>query len=256
MNNRLSTQQAMRYSRHILLSGFDLEKHEALVNSRGLIVGLGGLGCAASQYLAASGIGSLTLVDDDNVELTNLQRQVLHTEKNIGTLKVESATNTLQQLNSHISIQTYATRLDDDQMAKVVTDQDIVLDCTDNLATRNQLNRICYQLGKPLVSGAAIRMEGQLFNVIPNKSSACYACHSHYFNEQPLSCVESGVMSPLVGIIGSNQALEAIKILTEFGEPFYNQLKLFDAIHNSWQTLNIKPRKECEVCRTIHPADE
>ncbi|WP_338053324.1 molybdopterin-synthase adenylyltransferase MoeB [Pseudidiomarina taiwanensis] len=248
MKKELTTKQAMRYSRHVLLSGFDLDKQEILINSKVLILGVGGLGCAVCQYLAASGVGALTLVDDDKVELTNLQRQVLHLEKNIGKPKVSSAEQMLVQINSEISIRTVNQRLSSNELPSLVAEHDLVVDCTDNLSSRNQINLVCYQSNTPLVSGAAIRMEGQLFSVLPDKKSACYACYSHYFGEQNLSCVESGVMSPLVGVIGTSQALEAIKILTHYGEPFYDQLKLFDAMDHSWRTVNVVPHQECKVC--------
>lgn len=248
MTKQLTTQQAMRYSRHVLLSGFDFERQEALTNSGVLVFGLGGLGCAASQYLAASGIGNLTLVDDDTVELTNLQRQVLHSEATIGLSKVDSAAEALRRLNTDVLIKTIDTRVSGSALNKLVAEHDLVLDCTDNLSARNQINEACYKLGKPLVSGAAIRMEGQVFNVIPSKNSACYACISRYFGEQNLSCVESGVLSPLVGIIGTHQALEAIKILADYGTPLVNKLKVFDAMENDWVTLNVQPQQDCKVC--------
>lgn len=248
MKKELTTKQAMRYSRHVLLSGFDLDKQEILINSKVLILGVGGLGCAVCQYLAASGVGELTLVDDDKVELTNLQRQVLHLEKNIGEPKVSSAEQMLAQINSEISIKPVNQRLSSNELQILVAEHDLVVDCTDNLSSRNQINLVCYQSNTPLVSGAAIRMEGQLFNVLPDKKSACYACYSHYFGEQNLSCVESGVMSPLVGVIGTSQALEAIKILTHYGEPFYDQIRLFDAMEHSWRTVNVVPHQDCKVC--------
>lgn len=244
----ITTEQAMRYSRQIMLNGFDLEKQEALMQSRALIIGLGGLGCAASQYLVASGLGSVTLVDDDKVENTNLQRQILHGESSIGSLKVDSAYLSLSKLNSQVDIIRIAQRQNKKQLLCLMQEHDIVLDCSDNLTTRNLLNEVSYKSKIPLISGAAIRMEGQLFCVNPNDQSACYACVSQFFGEQPLSCVDSGVMSPLVGIIGSMQALEAIKMLTHFGESPTNKLMVFDAMSSCWQSFNVNPRKECYVC--------
>lgn len=248
MTKELTTSQAMRYSRHILLSGFDLPKQEILCSSSALLIGVGGLGCAASQYLVASGIGKLTLIDDDSVEVTNLQRQVLHQESSIGELKVGSAARTLKNLNPNVEIFTQSMRQTESQLLGLVKGHDIVLDCSDNLETRNLLNRVCYQVGKPLVSGAAIRMEGQIFCVVPSKKSACYACISHLFGEQQLSCVESGVMSPVVGIIGSMQALEVVKLLTEYGEDPSNKLQLFDAMTSQWQTFKVKANSKCSIC--------
>lgn len=244
----LTTEQAMRYSRQILLSGFDLDKQEILVNSKVLVIGLGGLGCAACQYLAASGVGTMTLVDDDIVETTNLQRQILHDEQSIGQQKVDSAASALTRLNANITLNLLSQRQSESQLHTLIASHDIVLDCTDNLPTRNLLNQVCYRTLTPLVSGAAIRMEGQVFCVVPSRHSACYACFSHYFGEQNLSCVESGVMSPVVGIIGSMQSLEAIKILTNYGEIPINQLLLFDAMSSSWQRFNVLPRADCAIC--------
>lgn len=244
----LTTAQAMRYSRQILLSGFDLDKQEILVNSKVLVIGVGGLGCAACQYLAASGVGTMTLVDDDIVETTNLQRQVLHDEQSIGQRKVDSAAAALKRLNADIRLNLLSQRQTELQLHALVSNHDIVLDCTDNLATRNLLNQVCYGSLTPLVSGAAIRMEGQVFCVVPAEHSACYACFSHYFGEQNLSCVEAGVMSPVVGIIGSMQSLEAIKILTNYGEIPVNKLQLFDAMSSSWQRFNVLPRSDCSIC--------
>lgn len=244
----LTTEQAMRYSRQILLSGFDLDKQEVLVNSKVLVIGMGGLGCAASQYLAASGVGTMTLVDDDVVETTNLQRQILHAEQSIGQLKVDSAAAALKRLNADIALDLKSFRQTESQLQTLVAAHDIVLDCSDNLSTRNLLNQVCYGNQVPLVSGAAIRMEGQVFCVVPSENSACYACVSHYFGEQNLSCVESGVMSPVVGIIGSMQSLEAIKILTNYGEIPLNQILLFDAMCSDWQRFKVLRRTDCSIC--------
>jgi adenylyltransferase/sulfurtransferase len=245
---KLSTAQAMRYNRHVLLSGFDLDKQEILVNSKVLVIGIGGLGCAVSQYLTASGVGHLTLIDDDVVESTNLQRQVLHEEQTIGLLKVESAAVALKRLNAGVELTLLSQRQSEKELSTLIEGHDLVLDCTDNFTTRNLINKVSYQHSKPLVSGAAIRMEGQVFCIDPTRKSACYACISHNFGEQDLSCVESGVMSPVVGIIGSTQALEAIKMLTDYGEPPINQLQLFDAMRSDWQAFNVSARPNCPVC--------
>jgi adenylyltransferase/sulfurtransferase len=251
MTRQLNSKQAMRYSRHIMLPGFDLEKQEALLASRVLLVGLGGLGCAAAQYLVSSGIGKLTLVDDDSVDYSNLQRQVLHTEGDIGKNKCESAKASLLQLNSSTQIEVLTHRLSDEQLSDELQQQDIVLDCSDNLATRNQLNRFCLRTKTPLVSGAAIRMEGQVFCMIPSDDCACYGCLSGFFGEQQLSCVDAGVMSPLVGVIGSLQALEAIKILVDYGQPLRNTLLLFDAMTLQWQHFVVPKRPDCAACSSI-----
>lgn len=244
----LTTQQALRYSRQILLSGFDLEKQELLINSKVLIIGMGGLGCAAAQYIAAAGVGYITIVDDDIVETTNLQRQILHFEKSVGTKKVDSAKHTLNQINSYCEVTTIDRRLNTKELDDVISKHDVVLDCCDNLDTRNSLNNACYKAKKPLVSGAAIRMEGQVFCVVPALKSACYQCISHFFGEQNLSCVESGVMSPVVGIVGATQASEAIKILTRYGTIPINKLQVFDAMLSSWDSFTVKPLANCPTC--------
>ncbi|WJG10728.1 molybdopterin-synthase adenylyltransferase MoeB [Aliiglaciecola sp. LCG003] len=244
----ITPSQAIRYSRQINLPKFDLDKQERLLAARVLIIGLGGLGCAAAQYLVASGIGMLTLVDDDEVEMSNLQRQILHTESAVGTSKVESAQHSLQQLSSDSDISCIQQRLDDKALSEQLEKHDMVFDCSDNLDTRNQLNRLCWQAQIPLVSGAAIRMEGQLFCVQPHLNSACYQCLSRLFGEQNLTCSESGVMSPLVGVIGAMQALEGIKLLTGFGTALCNELLIFDAACNQWHRLNVTKFPQCPTC--------
>lgn len=249
MNDKtLTTDQALRYSRQILLSGFDLDKQEKLINSSALIIGMGGLGCAAAQYLVAAGIGHITIVDDDSVETTNLQRQILHFEKNIGRKKVDSAKHTLEQINHNVDIDTIDKRQEPAELEALIQKHDIVIDCCDNLATRNAINDGCYKTNINLVSGAAIRMEGQVFCVVPLLRSACYRCVSHYFGEQNLSCLESGVMSPIVGIIGATQANEAIKLLTNYGEPAINKLQVFDAMTSKWDSFIVNSLQGCPTC--------
>jgi len=244
----LTTEQAMRYNRQIVLPNFDLDKQEVLLNAKVLIVGVGGLGCAAAQYLVAAGVGEMTLIDDDHVEKTNLQRQVLHGEADVGVNKCVSAKASLAQLNSDIKIHVIQNRLELSDYVELIQPLDLVLDCTDNLASRNTLNQACYQAGTPLVSGAAIRMEGQLMSIVPQQHSACYACISAYFGEQNLSCVESGVMSPVVGVIGAMQALEAIKVLCDYGQSHVNKLMLFDGMTSTWQTFKVPKKVNCTVC--------
>lgn len=244
----LTTEQAMRYNRQIVLPNFDLDKQEILLNAKVLIVGVGGLGCAAAQYLVAAGVGEITLIDNDNVEKSNLQRQVLHGESDVGINKCLSAKASLEQLNSEITINVVQKRIEYDDYIQLVKPLNIVLDCTDNLASRNTLNQACYKSGTALVSGAAIRMEGQLMSVVPQQNTACYACLSSYFGEQNLSCVESGVMSPVVGIIGAMQALEAIKVLCSYGYSNVNKLMMFDGMTSSWQTFKVPKKINCSVC--------
>jgi adenylyltransferase/sulfurtransferase len=173
---------------------------------------------------------------------------VLHGEADIGVNKCLSAKVSLEQLNSDIKIHVIQKRLESDDYLDLIEPLDMVLDCTDNLASRNTLNQACYQSGTPLVSGAAIRMEGQLMSIVPKDNSACYACVSAYFGEQNLSCVESGVMSPVVGIIGAMQALEAIKVLCDYGQSNVNKLMMFDAMTSSWQSFKVPKKVNCKVC--------
>ncbi|MEP2652170.1 MAG: molybdopterin-synthase adenylyltransferase MoeB [Paraglaciecola sp.] len=248
---QLTPANAMRYSRQVLLSGFDLDKQEILLNSKVLQIGVGGLGCAAAQYLVSAGVGELTLVDDDEVETSNLQRQVLHTESSVGLNKCVSAKRTLTALNSDASINLIQQRLSDDDLSEHVNKHDIVIDCSDNVETRNQLNQVCINQKKPLVSGAAIRMEGQLSSFLPGANNSCYQCLSDMFIQQDLTCVEAGVMSPIVGVVGAMQALECVKILTDFGQPLTNKLMMFDGKSMQWQTFIIPKNNSCSACSVL-----
>jgi len=248
MDKPINQQQAMRYSRQILLPGFDLERQETLMGARVLQIGVGGLGCASAQYLVAAGIGRITLVDDDKVELTNLQRQVLHGEQDIGKSKCASAKASLISLNREVDIQIIEQRLVPSALDKAIEQHDIVLDCSDNLQTRNEINRLCLANNKPLVSGAAIRMEGQVICFQPADNQPCYRCLSQFFGQQNLSCVESGIMSPVVGIIGAMQALEAIKLLTAYGEAAVGRLMLFDGMTSTWNSFKVPKQANCPDC--------
>lgn len=244
----LSTPQLMRYSRHIMLKDMDIDGQEKLWNSKVLIIGLGGLGCATAQYLTASGIGELTLVDDDSVDITNLQRQILHHEASVGLNKCQSAKVSLTAINSEITINIIEQRLSGHHLTDVINAHDIVIDCCDNLATRNELNLQCYQLNKTLVSGAAIRMEGQVSVYDMKPTTPCYQCLSQHFGEQVLTCVEAGVLSPVVGVIGNMQACEAIKVLAGIGQPLIGKLLLLDASDMSINTFSIPKSPQCSVC--------
>ncbi len=190
---------------------------ERLKAARVLVVGLGGLGCAAAQYLAAAGVGQLTLLDFDTVSLSNLQRQTLHSDATLGQPKVDSAREALARINPHVRLVPLNALLDETALAAQIADHDLVLDCTDNVDIRNQLNVGCFQHKTPLVSGAAIRMEGQISVFTYQDGEPCYRCLSRLFGENALTCVEAGVMAPLVGTIGSLQAMEAIKLLSGYG---------------------------------------
>jgi adenylyltransferase/sulfurtransferase len=244
----LSHQQLMRYSRHIMIKSIDIDGQERILNSKVLIIGVGGLGCAAAQYLTASGVGEITLVDDDNVDDTNLQRQILHYEKNVGMNKCQSAKHTLSHLNSEVKINTFEQRLSGEMLSQVIAKHDVVLDCCDNLASRNEINQQCYRHNTPLISGAAIRMEGQVAVYDMQPPSPCYQCLSKTFGEQELTCMEAGVLSPLVGIIGSMQACETLKVLSRFGTPLIGKLLLLDASDMSINTFAIPKAKHCGVC--------
>ena len=244
----MNDEQLLRYSRQIMLPQIDLDGQEKLLASRVLIVGMGGLGSPIAMYLAAAGIGHLVLVDDDVVELSNLQRQIAHGNADIGLSKVESAKQTIQQLNPEIKVTSYAERLDTQRLSNEIAAADIVIDGTDNFATRFALNESCVQNNTPLVSGAAIRMEGQVsvFNKTP--ASPCYRCLYKDEGELDTSCSTNGVLSPVVGIIGSIQATEAIKVLLGIGETLDGKLLVLDALHMEWRTLKLKKDPKCPVC--------
>lgn len=244
----LTDQEMLRYNRQIILRNFDFDGQERLKESSILIIGAGGLGCASSQYLAAAGIGKITLVDDDTVELSNLQRQVLHCDETIGEKKVISAKMALNRINPHCQIDTFDKRLSDDELRSLIADHDLVLDGTDNVDTRNQLNRLCFESKTPLVSGAAIRMEGQVSVYTYQDNEPCYQCLSSLFGQQALTCVEAGVMSPVVGIIGASQALEAIKVLANYGQPLISKLLMLDALSMSWREMKLAKMPNCSIC--------
>ena len=244
----LSDQEMLRYNRQIILRGFDFEGQEALKEAKVLIVGLGGLGCAASQYLASSGVGQLTLLDFDTVSLSNLQRQTLHRDATIGHAKVESAREALSHINPHITITPINAMLDDVALGALIAGHSLVLDCTDNVAVRNQLNAGCFAAKVPLVSGAAIRMEGQISVFTWQDGEPCYRCLSRLFGENALTCVEAGVMAPLIGVIGSLQAMEAIKLLAHYGQPASGKIVMYDAMTCQFREMKLMRNPQCEVC--------
>lgn len=250
MSEILSPLQALRYSRQLMLPALDFRGQEALLASKVLLVGMGGLGCAAAPYLVASGVGALTLVDNDVIDRSNLQRQILYREQDIGQPKVVTALQQLKQLNSEIQLSAIQQRLDHTALAQLVPQFTLVLDCTDNLLTRNAINSACVQAGIPLVSAAAIRFEGQLLSLRNQPGDPCYQCLSRFFGEQQLSCMEAGILSPVVGVLGVMQALGAVKILAAVGEPEYHQLKLFDALSGQWQQFQLPADPKCPVCRS------
>ncbi len=248
MDSELSNEEMLRYNRQIVLRGFDFDGQEKLKASRVLVVGLGGLGCAAAPYLASTGVGHLTLLDFDTVSLSNLQRQILHSDATLGQPKVESARRQLAAINPHCQLEAMNAQLDDAQLSALIARHDAVVDCTDNVSSREQVNRLCFQHKVPLISGAAIRMEGQLSVFTWQQGEPCYRCISRLFGEQTLSCVEAGVLAPLVGVIGSMQALETIKVLTAWGQPANARLLMYDAISAEFRSLKVAQDPHCEVC--------
>ncbi|MEF1285820.1 molybdopterin-synthase adenylyltransferase MoeB [Vibrio sp. M250220] len=245
----LSDQEMLRYNRQIILKQFDFDGQEALKQSSILVLGAGGLGCASTQYLATAGVGTLTLIDDDVVELSNLQRQVLHHDSDIGVKKVDSAAQSLRELNPNITVNTFDKRLSDQQLSQLIEQHTLVLDASDNVETRNQLNRLCYANKTPLVSGAAIRMEGQVsVFTYQDDQQPCYQCLSALFGNTALSCVEAGVMAPVVGIIGAVQAMEAIKVISGYGTPKKGKILMLDALTMSWREMNLMKMPNCPVC--------
>ncbi len=240
--------QMLRFSRHIMLPEIELEGQERLINSHIVVVGLGGLGCAAAQYLTASGIGRLTLFDGDIVENTNLQRQVLHTEARIGTNKARSAKESLESINSHTEIQAFEIMADEKLLDELASTASVVVDCTDNLEARNLINQFCVRKKIPLVCGAGIRFEGHLIVFTMEDDTPCYGCLSNLFNSPQLSCSESGVFSPIVGIIGAMQASEAIKICTGAGTVKTGQLMTLDALKMETNSFMLPKQPNCSVC--------
>jgi len=244
----------LRYSRHILLDGFDVDGQQKLCDSTALIVGLGGLGCPVTLYLAASGVGHLVLADFDVVDISNLQRQVAHTEANIGISKVESAKRAALAINSTIRITTLNQALDADSLFEQVSQADVVIDCSDNFVTRFAINAACVKAVKPLVSGAAIRSEGQVAVFDGGRSDApCYRClysdlSINNGDGEQLAYSEAGVLSPLVGVIGTMQALEAVKLLSGFGTTLRGKLLVFDAGSSEWRQLKLAKDAGCPVC--------
>ncbi len=244
----MNDEQLMRYSRQIMVPGFDLHGQEALLNSRVLIIGLGGLGSPAALYLAAAGIGHLTLADFDHVELTNLQRQIIHGTPDIGRTKTDSARERLAAINPDVDVTTVEARLDAASLAELVATVDLVVDGSDNFATRFAANAACVAAGRPLVSGAVIGMDGQIAVFRPDQGGPCYHCVYPDTGEEAQSCSETGVLGPLTGVIGSLQAVEAVKVLSGLGQPLAGQLLVVDALGQNWRRLTLARDPDCPVC--------
>jgi adenylyltransferase/sulfurtransferase len=245
----LSDTQLLRYSRHIMLPELDVDGQLRLLGARVLVIGLGGLGSPAAMYLAAAGVGTLVLVDDDVVDLSNLQRQIIHHTAAIGLSKVESAAATIARLNPDVRVICIAERLVGDRLAAEIAAADLVLDATDNFGSRYAMNEACWRAGKPLVSGAAIRWEGQVTAFDPrDPQSPCYRCLYPEGDDAALNCSENGIAAPLVGIIGASQALEAIKLLCGIGEPLAGHVLYFDGKWLEWRKLRLNRDPRCPVC--------
>ncbi len=246
----MNDNQLLRYSRHILLNQLGIEAQEILLASKALIIGAGGLGSPAALYLASAGVGTITICDGDTVDLTNLQRQIAHRTDAIGKNKADSAKASMHTINPEIDIIAIQHRLEGDELAQRVSEADVVLDCSDNFATRHAVNRACVKHRKPLVSGAAIRFDGQIsvFD-LRGKDSPCYHClFPEAATSEEMRCAVMGVFAPLVGIVGATQAAEAIKVLCKIGESLNGRLLLLDSLHMEWNSISLKRDVGCGVC--------
>ena len=245
----LDDNELLRYSRQLLLPRFEVDGQLALKQSKVLVVGCGGLGCPVALYLGAAGVGQLVLVDDDQVELANLQRQVAFDQSTLDRPKAEALAERVARINPEISVVPRVGRLQGDELAAAVSDVDLVLDCTDNFNTRFALNRACVAAKVPLVSGAAIRGEGQV-SVYDSRdeTSPCYHCLYPEQGNEDLTCSEAGVIGPLVGMIGAAQAMEAIKVLSGKGRPLVGRLLILDAWQMEWREMKLARDPDCPVC--------
>lgn len=247
--------QLLRYSRHILLDQIGIPGQERLAASHALIVGAGGLGSPVALYLAAAGVGHITLADDDQVDLTNLQRQIAHDMASLGENKAVSAARRMIAMNPEIAITSQIERLEGQSLLDAVAKTDVVLDCSDNFATRHAVNRACVRFGKPLVSGAAVRFDGQLsvFDLRADESP-CYAClFPEDAEDAEMRCAEFGVFAPLVGIVGAMQAAEALKLLIGTGRSLSGRLMLYNALDADWRTIRLNRDPACPVCSIRRP---
>ena len=246
----MDDRQRLRYSRHLLLNEFGEEAQERLLASHALVIGAGGLGSAALLYLASSGMGRITVCDGDKVDLTNLQRQVVHRNESVGKPKAASAASTLGAINPDIRVEALEERASPERLMTLVRAADVVLDCSDNFATRHALNRACVAHRKPLVSGAGVRFDGQIavFD-LRREDAPCYHClFAEDAQAQEERCATMGVFAPLVGVVGTMQAMEAIKLITGVGETLAGRLMLFDALASRWHEVRLARDPHCRVC--------
>lgn len=245
----LTDQNLLRYSRQIMVPAFDVGGQKALGSAQILIVGLGGLGSAVALYLAASGIGHLVLADNDKVELSNLPRQIIYRNTDVGVPKALAATRAITALNPDCQVVPVAKRLTSSSLDDYCVKADLVVDCTDNFSTRSELNAACLKHKRPLVSAAAIRMEGQITVFDARKaSSPCYRCLHETALGQEQTCSETGIMAPVVGLLGTAQAMEAIKLIAGFGEPLIGRLLTLDATNMTWRSFRLPKRVDCPAC--------
>jgi len=242
--------QLDRYSRQIRLPQIGEAGQQKILDASVLIIGMGGLGSPAALYLAAGGIGRLVISDYDVVEASNLQRQIIHTSASIGELKVDSAKRAIESLNPDCRVESVNYQIEGDELKSIIDGVDIVLDCSDNFPTRFEVNRDCVESETPLVSGAAIRLEGQIMNYQPGVGGPCYQCLYTQVYENAETCEMEGVLGPVVGVIGTMQALQALLILTGRGEPLIGRLLLLDAANLEWQAVNLTKNPACPVCGT------
>jgi adenylyltransferase/sulfurtransferase len=249
----MNDNQLLRYSRQIMLPQIDIEGQQKLAAAKVLIVGAGGLGSPAAMYLAAAGVGTITIYDNDIVDLSNLQRQITHHTPDIGTDKVISTRQTLNSLNPDVQIRAVKQRLEGHQLDLEVMQADVVLDCSDNFSTRFAINTACVKHPTPLVSGAAIRFEGQVTVFTPGRdNSPCYNCLYSSDGDELQNCATNGVIAPITGIIGSIQALEAMKLIMGIGETLTGRLLLLDGLTMEWNTMKLRQNPNCPTCGS-HP---
>ncbi|MBO7410781.1 MAG: HesA/MoeB/ThiF family protein [Ottowia sp.] len=246
----MDDQQLLRYSRHLLLDDIGVEGQEKLLNAHALVLGAGGLGSPVALYLGSAGLGTITIIDDDIVELSNLQRQIMHTEARVGQPKAASAREAVAALNPGVEVRAIARRATEELLHELAADADVVLDCSDNFATRHMLNRVCVALRKPLISGAAIGFAGQITVYdLRRDDSPCYACIFPPSQPTPdARCATTGVLAPLVGMTGSLQAAEAIKLLCGYGTPLTGRLLMADLRRTEFTEVHLHRRADCEVC--------
>lgn len=245
----MQDQQLLRYSRQIMLPEVEIAGQQALLDARVLIIGMGGLGSPAALYCAAAGIGTLAISDFDEVDLSNLQRQIVHRQSTIGQPKVDSARQTLNELNPECEIVTLPEKLEGDALREQIRLADVVLDCSDRFSTRFAINAACVAEKTPLVSGAAIQFGGQLAVFDPRQpENPCYRCLYDDSDDEAMRCAENGVISPLVGVIGTMQALEAVKLISGAGKTATGRLLIFDALNTQWRSMNLSKDPACPVC--------